>query len=258
MGEQDVRELMYEDGIPDDNIYTCWILYPELLDLCTRFRFAVIGNGYTAATNVLQLAGAHEKQNAIQCIWLTRGPDGPLRTTDDDPLPNRDNLIKQANGLANSADWVDWRPNSTVESIEFIDDTFEIRLADSEDVIQVDHVISNVGYLGNFGMLDQLQLHRCYSTGGPMNWALSIAESSDNCLQHKSIGAAAVITTEPEFYVIGAKSYGRDSRFLFQTGLQQIEDVFRTICERDSLNVYETMQKTLESKAGQEAEQSTS
>ncbi len=258
IGEQDIRELGYDDGIPEDNIYTCWIVYPEYLDLCTRFRFAVIGSGYSAATNILQLAAAQQKQEAIRCTWLTRGTDGPLRFTDNDPLPNRVDLIKQVNELANSADWLDWRPNSTVESIHFNDDTFEIRLADSDDVIQVDHVISNVGYLGDFGMLDQLQLHRCYATGGPMNWALSIAESGNDCLQHKRIGAAAVITTEPDFYIIGAKSYGRDSRFLFQTGLQQIEDVFRIICERDSLNVYETMQRTLESKTRQETEQSTS
>lgn len=254
IGERDIREMLYDDAFPEDNLYTCWVLYPEHLDLCTRFRFAVIGDGYSAATNVLQIAEAQKNQQAIQCTWLTRGPVGPLRHVENDPLTRRVDLIKQANHLAETADWLEWRPNSTVESIQFNDDTFEIRLADSDEVIQVDHVISNVGYLGDFEMLDPLQLHRCYSTGGPMNWARSIADGGDDCLQHKSGGTNAVITTEPDFYVIGAKSYGRDSRFLFQTGLQQIEDVFRIITERDSLNVYETMRKTLESKTRQESE----
>ena len=41
--------------------------------------------------------------------------------------------------------------------------------------------------------------------------------------------------------MLGAKSYGRDSRFLIARGLQQIRAVFTIIGDREGLDLYATM-----------------
>ena len=53
--------------------------------------------------------------------------------------------------------------------------------------------------------------------------------------------AYRLVTPEPDFYVLGAKSYGRDSRFLIAHGLQQIRALFTLIGDRADLDLYATM-----------------
>ena len=36
-------------------------------------------------------------------------------------------------------------------------------------------------------------------------------------------GIEALQSPEPDFYILGSKSYGRDSRFLLRVGLEQVE-----------------------------------
>ncbi len=43
---------------------------------------------------------------------------------------------------------------------------------------------------------------------------------------------------EPGFFIIGAKSYGRDSRFLIHLGLEQVREVFTLIEGRPELDLY--------------------
>jgi hypothetical protein len=48
---------------------------------------------------------------------------------------------------------------------------------------------------------------------------------------------------EPDFYILGAKSYGRNSQFLVSIGLQQIRDVFSVIHDRENLDLYSSARK---------------
>jgi hypothetical protein len=49
------------------------------------------------------------------------------------------------------------------------------------------------------------------------------------------------VNPERNFYIVGAKSYGRNSQFLFAHGLNQIRDLFTIIGGRSTLNLYNTM-----------------
>jgi hypothetical protein len=50
-----------------------------------------------------------------------------------------------------------------------------------------------------------------------------------------------MVLPEPNFYVLGAKSYGRDSRFLLSDGHDQIRRVFAIIGDRAKLDLYRSM-----------------
>ena len=56
------------------------------------------------------------------------------------------------------------------------------------------------------------------------------------------VDPAELLTGSPTFTVLGAKSYGRDSRFLISRGLQQIRALFTIIGDREGLDLYATMQ----------------
>ena len=203
-------------------------------------RFLVIGRGYSAATNVVRLGDLQNELGELSCTWISRcaaQPDTAIASVANDALPERKKLVASANGIAASTAWMKYRAETEVRSILFENDEFKIELSDGSELI-VDHVLANTGFHGDFVMLENLQVHRCYASGGPMAWAASIADSSGDCTQQKSAGPDALLTTEPNFYIVGSKSYGRDPRFLFATGLQQIRDVFKVIGERETLDLY--------------------
>ena len=73
----------------------------------------------------------------------------------------------------------------------------------------------------------------CYESDGPMRLAAALkgaragagdAAASD-CLQQAAPGPDQLKSPEPNFYVLGSKSYGRDPSFLLRTGHQQVEAV---------------------------------
>jgi hypothetical protein len=60
--------------------------------------------------------------------------------------------------------------------------------------------------------------------------AALLGESSSDCLTAGSnLSADTLKNPEPNFYILGAKSYGTNSNFLMQVGHNQIRDVFRLI-----------------------------
>ena len=59
-----------------------------------------------------------------------------------------------------------------------------------------------------------------------------LGETSADCLDQISHGPDVLRNPEPDFYILGAKSYGRNSNFLIQVGLRQIVDVFNLIDEQ--------------------------
>lgn len=74
-----------------------------------------------------------------------------------------------------------------------------------------------------------------------MKWSASlIGTEGTDCLAQQTQSQDSLMTTEPNFYVLGSKSHNRWSNFLFQNGLDQIRMLFSVIADRDNLNLYDT------------------
>ena len=52
--------------------------------------------------------------------------------------------------------------------------------------------------------------------------------------------AQALLNPEPDFYVLGSKSYGRRSDFTLAAGHDQIRALFTIIGDRETLDLYKT------------------
>jgi hypothetical protein len=130
------------------------------------------------------------------------------------------------------------------------DETFEVELhqRDSENdgrqiTLVVDQVFAHTGFQPDNSIFRELQVHLCYATEGPIKLAAKLLDhGSEDCLDQSPVSATDLINPEPNFYVLGVKSYGRNSNFLFSVGLQQITQLFQIIGGRKDLDLYATIQ----------------
>jgi thioredoxin reductase len=205
----------------------------------------VIGGGYSAATTVCSLVALAEKHPATWAIWLARGATTqPVRRFVNDPLRERDQLAVRANNLATRGDGnVEFHAHSVVEAVESLgpDRGFRVagRCAGRPMRWDVDRLVANVGYTPDTALYRELQVHECYASLGPMALAAALLKhAGGDCLTGGPQGAATLRNPEPNFYILGAKSYGRNSSFLLRTGLEQVREVFTLITGKPDLDLH--------------------
>src|SRR5262249_51062843 len=104
---------------------------------------------------------------------------------------------------------------------------------------EVERLIANVGYAPDTTLFRELQVHECYASEGPMALAAALLKhGGGDCLTQPSGGAATLRCPEPNFFVLGAKSYGRNSAFLLRVGFEQVRDAFALITGKPGLDLY--------------------
>lgn len=188
----------------------------------------VVGSGHSAATAVVALAGLAAESPETGVTWITRGErDRPLEEMADDPLPARAELVDEANRLAtDDSSPVDWMPGVLVLAIDGQPGGLSVAVEDRDHqrrVIAADVVLGLAGCRPDRSLYGELQIHECYATGGPIRLAAELlGETSGDCLIQSAGGIETLQSPEPDFFILGAKSYGRDPRFLLRVGLEQI------------------------------------
>ena len=191
----------------------------------------VVGAGHSAQTAVADLADLAAEHPGTRVLWALRRQEPGFEPDPDDPLPERSRLLARAAELAAGASSaVETVPGVVVESLARHQGRIRVTLrhADgSERQEEVDWLLSLTGYVGDHVLYRQLQVHECYATSGPMSLAAALlgADSSD-CLDQESQGAETLVNPEPGFFILGSKSYGRNSTFLMKVGWQQVDEVF--------------------------------
>src|SRR5262249_57350586 len=104
---------------------------------------------------------------------------------------------------------------------------------------EVERVVGNVGYTPDASLYRELQVHECYASLGPMALAAALLKhAGSDCLSIPAQGPAVLRNPEPSFFILGAKSYGRNSHFLMRTGFEQVRDVFTLITGKSDLDLY--------------------
>ena len=180
----------------------------------------VVGGGYSAAATVCGLAALAEEVQSTWVVWLTRGAKTqPLPRVPNDPLKERDRLAVRANSLACRGDGnVEYHPQALVDEITTRgpDQGFRVaaRIGGKPVTWDVERVVANVGYRPDLTLWQELR----------------VAEPA---------GEAA--TGEPGYFVLGAKSRGRDSDFLLRDAREQIRRVFAQVTGQPRLDLYAKM-----------------
>ncbi len=203
----------------------------------------VVGAGHSAGTSIANFQGLLSEDEETRVIWLTRNnKEQPLQSQPGDPLPGREKVVSIANELCEHSA-VRRIGGASVHALDYRSDSdqfvVEISNAGRNEVLTVDRIIANVGYAPDNSIYRELQVHECYASRGPMKLAAALlGESSADCLTQSSKGPDVLKNPEPNFFIIGMKSYGKNSNFLLRVGLEQIRDVFQLISGDETLDLY--------------------
>jgi len=193
------------------------------------------GSGHSAQTAVRQLAAFARDAPGTRIVWAVRKPRPDWGAVEADPLPERASLNAAAAELAAGAsDAVRLRPGCVTEALHARGDRIVVTLRNGAlEEVEVDRILALNGGVGDGALYRQLQVHECYATSGPMNLAAALlGESGSDCLAVSAHGPETLRNPEPGFFILGAKSYGRNSQFLLQIGWQQVDDVFGSLIEQ--------------------------
>jgi hypothetical protein len=195
-------------------------------------RTLVVGSGASAATSVAALADLAGHETGTRAVWAARRTVESLYPNlAGDPLPERKALYARALELARGADpALEFIGGARVEGFEFNSATHRYRVAlgigDQPRVEEVDHVLVHTGFGPDNSIYRELQVHECYATLAPMKLAAALQGSgATDCLDVPAFGAETLTHPEPDFYILGHKSYGRSPHFLLETGYRQVADV---------------------------------
>ncbi len=202
----------------------------------------VIGGGASAATTVIALAELAREAPVTRAVWVTRrDTPGFTGETANDSLPARAALYAQGRALQQGAsEAVRWQGGCEVEGIEYNSATHRYRAqlatAAGARVEEADQVIVNCGYGPDNAIYRELRVHECYETLAPMKLAAALqGAGTSDCVSIPAFGADQFANPEPDFYIVGAKSYGRSSDFLLRTGYMQVADVLARLAETAGL-----------------------
>lgn len=189
----------------------------------------VVGGGHSAANALLDLAYLAESEPATRMTWAVRGQSlsKVFGGGDSDQLPARGQLGQRLKGLAdmkrltivtgfsaeavrdrNGQVSIDGRQNGTARSIG-----------------PVDRVVVATGQRPDFAFARELQLDLHPIVESTRELGPLIDPNEHSCGTVPPHGWRELAHTEPGYFVVGIKSYGRAPTFLLLTGYEQVRSV---------------------------------
>jgi hypothetical protein len=208
----------------------------------------LLGCGYSAATFLKDMELLNRAHPVTKVTWAIRRPGLALRTIADDPLPARRHLSEASLRMAaDPPHWLTFLGGVAVESIAFANHTFTTQLTaverpghDRHTTIRSDQVVALVGYGPDNGLYEPPQLDPSYATGGPTKLAAALLGEgdADRLTAGKAVTSDTLPNPQPDFYVLGAKSYGANSNFLMRAGHEQVRNAFRLIAGGSFVDLY--------------------
>jgi thioredoxin reductase len=187
------------------------------------------GAGHSAQTAARALAELAREAPGTRVIWAIRSGDPTWGAVPGDPLPERAALTEAAAELVGGASGsIEPRLGYVTEALTPRDGQIAVTLRNGAvEEVTVDRVLALNGGVGDFSIYRQLQVHECYATAAPMKLSAALlGAGAGDCLEQQSHGVETLTNPEPGFFILGAKSYGRNSQFLMRVGWAQVDDVF--------------------------------
>lgn len=205
-------------------------------------RVLLVGGGYSAATTLEALRKLTETAPGTRVSWVNCSVESvPYQRYPDDPFPYRDQIATLANSLARRPpSWLSYLGGSMVDEIlswspqgpfrVVVDGTRNGGRRRRE--IEVDEIIAHVGFEPDNSIYRQLQIQECYATSGPIKLAASLLGGSGDCGDQASPDLDLLKNPEPDFFIVGNKSYGTNSTFLIRQGVVQVRLIVDHLANR--------------------------
>ena len=203
----------------------------------------VIGDGYEAAMAVYQIRRFMAARADVRLIFIDeQGRKPRIKNLKNDVYRQRVDFIKQADDFLDGGHpRVHVYSEASIHRLDAVGARIKVGLdtPDGECSVLVDHLVGAVGFAADDGLWQELQVHQCYVSGAPMSTSrFMLNDMSEHQLTRYAFGPDSLKNPEPDFYVLGAKSYGRYPGFSLHIGLGQIISVYRNITGDKTLDLY--------------------
>ena len=202
----------------------------------------VIGGGSSAVTTVVALDQLARETPGTRVTWVTRRQaPGFAGEVANDSLPARAALYAEGRRLqSGGSPHVQWWGGGECEGLEYNSATHRYRVQFATPagprMDDCDQVIVNCGFGPDTSLYRELRVHESFETLAPMKLATALREAGvSDCAKAPAFDAATLANPEPGFFILGAKSYGRSSAFLLETGYRQVAGVLAALAEAAGL-----------------------
>ncbi|MCX7623535.1 MAG: NAD(P)-binding domain-containing protein [Thermomicrobium sp.] len=188
-------------------------------------RVLVVGAGHSAFGVLLDLVALAEQAPGTAIHWAVRRRSltGRLGSTDDE-LPERGRLGQRvAEAVGRGA--ITLHTGVLVDRIEAHAHGLVVRSGDRA-LPPVDRIVCATGYRPDLAPLRELRLALDPVVEAPVALAPYIDPRYHSCGTVPPHGVAELAhPQEPDFFIVGLKSYGRAPTFLLRTGYEQVRSV---------------------------------
>jgi hypothetical protein len=216
LGEGATRDRIFY-GIPD-------VLGRDRARYAGR-RVLVVGSGHSAFGTLLELATLQREAPGTEIAWVLRRPslDAVFGGGEADELAERGRLGSRMRDLVARGTLRVY----TGFGITRITTTAHGIVAASEDreLPAVDEIVAATGFRPDLSILRDVRLQLDPIVESPTALAPLIDPNLHSCGTVPPHGFEALRHPEPDFYVVGMKSYGRAPTFLMLTGYEQVRSV---------------------------------
>jgi thioredoxin reductase len=191
-------------------------------------RVLVVGDGHSAATNLLALVVLQRQTPATEVVWAVRAESPRVlvgRATDDE-LPARGQLGTDLHSLLD-AGHIELIAGFRTKEVRVAGDALEI-VGDTptgDQQIKADQVVRSTGFRPDHSITRELRLELDPILESPVRLAPLIDPNIHSCGTVPPHGARELHHPEADYYTVGIKSYGRASTFLLATGYEQVRSV---------------------------------
>ena len=211
-------------------------IVPALPDVLgsDRARFAgrrtvVVGTGHSAATTLLALAELATETSGTQPVWAMRGlaAGRVFGDSDVDPLPARSALGRRLQTKVESGA-VELVAGFHTHAVEVAGDQVVLlgrQVDGKEQRIAANLVVNATGFRPDHSLGSELRLDLDPILGSARALAPLIDPNHHSCNTVPPHGVAELTHSEPGYYAVGVKSYGRAPTFLLATGYEQVRSV---------------------------------
>jgi hypothetical protein len=182
----------------------------------------VLGSGHSAATAVNDLARLAATNPDTRITWVLRrgSADSAFGGGDADELPARGALGTNTRRHV-EAGTVTLVTGFRTASIE----GGVLAAEDGRELPAADRVLVLTGFRPDLSFVSSLHLDLDPHLEAPTRIAAEIDPEHHSCGSVRATGASDLAHPEKEFYLVGAKSYGRAPTFLALTGYEQVRSI---------------------------------
>lgn len=213
-------------------------------------KILVVGSGHSAINTLLELGELKEQMPDTEILWALRKQnlEDVYGGRDQDQLAARGELGKRIEKLINSGDVKVITPFH-IQTLKKNDDKIQVIGTNHDELLHIDtidEIVSNTGSRPDFSFLREVRVIADPSLESTIELAPLIDPNVHSCGTVRPHGEKELRQPEKDFYIVGAKSYGRAPTFLMATGYEQVRSIVASIvgdhegAERVELELPET------------------